>query len=39
MLAILFANMIAPLMDYVVMKVNIQRRLKRQKAATGEVKA
>lgn len=39
MLAILFANMIAPLIDYVVMKVNIQRRLKRQKAATGEVEA
>ena len=33
MLAILFANMIAPLMDYAVMKANISRRLKRQAAA------
>lgn len=39
MLAILLANMFAPLMDYVVMKVNIQRRLKRQKTPMSEVKA
>ena len=35
MLAILFANMIAPLMDYAVMKANIKRRLQRQAATTG----
>jgi Na+-transporting NADH:ubiquinone oxidoreductase subunit B len=38
MLAILFANMFAPLMDYAVMKANIKRRLKRQ-AAAGEAKS
>lgn len=32
MLAILFANMFAPLIDYGVMKANIKRRLKRQAA-------
>ena len=37
MLAILFANMFAPLMDYTVMKANIKRRLKRQ--AAGEAKS
>jgi Na+-transporting NADH:ubiquinone oxidoreductase subunit B len=37
MLAILFANMFAPLMDYAVMKANIKRRLKRQ--AAGEAKS
>ncbi len=37
MLAILFANMIAPLMDYAVMKANISRRLKRQAAAQAAV--
>lgn len=35
MLAILFANMFAPLMDYSVMKANIKRRLKRQAANPG----
>ena len=35
MLAILFANMFAPLMDYGVMKANIKRRLKRQAANAG----
>ncbi|MBU0653792.1 MAG: NADH:ubiquinone reductase (Na(+)-transporting) subunit B [Gammaproteobacteria bacterium] len=35
MLAILFANMFAPLMDYAVMKSNIKRRLKRQAAQEG----
>lgn len=39
MLAILFGNMFAPLIDYIVMKVNIQRRLKRQKSSSVEVKA
>ena len=39
MLAILFANMFAPLMDYAVMKLNIQRRLKRQQALSTEVKS
>lgn len=38
MLAILFANMIAPLMDYAVMKANISRRLKRQAAAQAAAK-
>ena len=38
MLAILFANMFAPLMDYTVMKANIKRRLKRQ-ATAAEVKS
>ncbi|MBK8453107.1 MAG: NADH:ubiquinone reductase (Na(+)-transporting) subunit B [Thiofilum sp.] len=32
MLAILFANMIAPLMDYAVMKANIKRRLSREQS-------
>ena len=35
MLAILFANMIAPLMDYAVMKANIKRRLQRQAVTAG----
>lgn len=35
MLAILFANMFAPLIDYGVMKSNIKRRLKRQAAQEG----
>lgn len=38
MLAILFGNMFAPLIDYAVMKVNIKRRLKRQ-LRSAEVKA
>lgn len=38
MLAILFGNMFAPLIDYAVMKVNIKRRLKRQ-SVSAEVKA
>lgn len=36
MLAILFANMFAPLIDYAVMKANIKRRLQRQAAAEGK---
>ena len=39
MLAILFANMIAPLMDYAVMKANIKRRLQRQAVTVGEGKS
>lgn len=38
MLAILFANMFAPLIDYGVMKANIKRRLQRQ-TVKGEVKS
>jgi len=32
MLAILFANLIAPLIDYAVVKANVRRRLRRQSA-------
>lgn len=38
MLAILFGNMFAPLIDYAVMKVNIKCRIKRQ-SVSAEVKA
>ena len=35
MLAILFANLIAPLIDYGVVQANIRRRLRRQQKAAG----
>ena len=39
MLAILLMNIFAPLIDYYVVDANVQRRLKRTKAATAAVES